>query len=446
MEDIDLKDLFNYFKKKIPLFLAITTLIVALGSVYSLFLQQPIYQSRATIILGSNKSNPITHNEVNINKNLVDTYSQVVKSRRVLDKVLDKLSLDYSYEKLLRQISVSSIKNTEIIEITVLNPEPARAKDVANATAEFFTQEISGLYNVENVNVLDYAIEPHLPHNIDPLRQGIIYLAIGIFLGFAVIFIVYYFDRTIKTAEQIEHHIKLPLIGKIRKYTPKTEEQDELILKSDPKSRISEDFRTLRTNLHFSLNGKETKTLLVTSSVPNEGKSFTTSNLALAFAKTGKKVLLIDCDMRLGRLHEIFKVANTKGLSNLLADHKSSKYPDYICRTKVANLGLIPRGAVPPNPSELLDSPDMERLLAKTRMQYDYIILDGTPIDDLSDSLILAKKVDRVVTVCSSGTTSIEDLQSTKKALTNINANIAGVIINKVADRKSDSKYNKYYQ
>ena len=220
--------------------------------------------------------------------------------------------------------------------------------------------------------------------------------------------------------------------------------KNELIVKTRPKSIISEDIRTIRTNLEFLLTDNESKTLMITSSVPGEGKSFISSNLAVAFAQYDKRVLIVDCDMRLGRTHKIFEVSNKNGLSNLIAKYEdSTALEEYIQKTDVKNLYVLPRGVVPPNPSELLSSKRFEVILNKLKKVFDYIILDSVPINGLPDALVLSKLVDKTLIVCKYGYTDITDLESTKKALENVNANIAGVVINKVP--KTRSKYGNYY-
>ena len=221
-------------------------------------------------------------------------------------------------------------------------------------------------------------------------------------------------------------------------------EDSELVLRDNPKMAVAEDFRTIRTSLYFSLNNQNSNTVLFCSSRAHEGKSFIISNLAVAFAKTNKKVLLIDCDMRLGRQHEIFELSNQFGLSNILAEGDLKKLRQYALKTNVKNLEVITRGVVPPNPSELLESKKMEMLLSEVKKHYDYVLIDGTPIEGISDSLILAKRADRVIMVCAANETTIEDLQNSKRALEAIEINMPGVILNQVVDKRHGQKNNYY--
>ena len=215
---------------------------------------------------------------------------------------------------------------------------------------------------------------------------------------------------------------------------------NELVLNNDPKSVISETIRTLRTNLQFTAVDKKIKTILITSSMPGEGKSFIAANLALAFAQNDVKTLLVDCDIRKGRQHFIFGTHNQKGLSNLLLDDVKN-YKDYIHQTKINNLSVMFRGTTPPNPSELLGSEKNKELLKTLEKEYDIIIYDSAPVNGgLTDSIIMSTIVDGVVVVCKHKQTPVEMLNSTKKSLENVNANILGVVLN-----QTESKGKKYY-
>lgn len=221
MEEIDLKELFEFIKKKIGLLITITVVICLLGCVYGLFIQKPMYKSYTTIILGGNEttaSQTITQSDITLNKNLVDTYAEIVKSRRVLEQVIAELDLEETYEELSNKISVSAVNNTEIIKITVVDSNPIEAKNVANVTANFFSKEVVKLYNMNNVNVLDEANEANEPYNINIPKQVIIYFFIGIIIALSILFIIFYFDRTIKSVEQVEQKIKLPILGGVEEY------------------------------------------------------------------------------------------------------------------------------------------------------------------------------------------------------------------------------------
>lgn len=221
--------------------------------------------------------------------------------------------------------------------------------------------------------------------------------------------------------------------------------KEELVIHNKPKSNISEDIRTIRTNLMFTSSDEESQVILVTSSIPGEGKSFISSNLATAFAQTDETTLLIDCDLRLGRIHKIFGVSNDKGFSNLLASQSVVNCADFIKKTPIPNLYVIPRGTVPPNPSELLNSTNTKRIINFLRENFSRIIFDGVPINGLPDSLIMASLVDRVVLVTAAGYTKIDELMEAKKALEKIDANIAGVVVNRVNHTKR-GKYSNYYE
>lgn len=221
--------------------------------------------------------------------------------------------------------------------------------------------------------------------------------------------------------------------------------KNEIIVDKNPKSSVAEAIRIIRTNLEFSGVDKKVKTILITSSVPSEGKSFISTNLATAFAQNGSKVLLMDCDMRKGRLHKIFDIPNEKGLSNLLLENVETKFKSYVKKTKIDNLYLLPKGVVPPNPSELLNSPKTKALLKVLSEKFDYIILDGTPVNGLTDSIILTKYVDKTVIVASVNYTKTNELEFTKKSLISVGADIAGVIVNRTPDTHS-SYYGNYYE
>lgn len=221
----------------------------------------------------------------------------------------------------------------------------------------------------------------------------------------------------------------------------------ELITFRNPKSPISEVFRTLRTNIQFMNINKKLKTLLVTSTLPGEGKSWISSNLAITFAQAGKRVVLIDADMRKGRQYSIFGVAPRPGLANYLAESKEDEAIEgiqkYIQKTEVEDLYVISAGNVPPNPSELLITPQMVNLLNKLSEACDIVIVDAPPCELVTDATILSRMVDSTVIVTAHKYTKKANLQKTIKSIRNVGGHIAGVVLNKVPlDAK---RYEKSY-
>ena len=218
MEEIDLMRLLDYYKHKVVEIIFIVFCVTVMIFVYGAFLQKPMYQSHTTVILGGNEkdSTSLTQNDVTLNKNLVDTYAEVVKSRRVLEQVISSLHLNMSYEQLEGMVSVVSVNNTEIIKIKVISENANKARVIADEIADFFIKEVTKLYKLNNVNVLDKAVVAGKPYNINYKKTIVVAFAVGIVVAFGVIFIIYYFDRTIKSAEMVEQITGLPILGTIR--------------------------------------------------------------------------------------------------------------------------------------------------------------------------------------------------------------------------------------
>lgn len=225
----------------------------------------------------------------------------------------------------------------------------------------------------------------------------------------------------------------------------------ELITYQDPKSPISEIFKTLRTNIQFMNAKGSLKTILVTSSMSGEGKSWVSSNLAVAFAQAGKKVIIVDADMRKGRQYSIFGISPKPGLSNYLSGvetngdtAKSDDLLKYLQRTEIDNLCVISAGNIPPNPSELLMTTRMIQLLEDLKQLCDIVIIDGTPSRLVTDAIIISRLVDSTIVVTKSGETNKNDLKTVVDNINNVGGKILGVVVNQIP--MSAKKYGeKYY-
>lgn len=225
--------------------------------------------------------------------------------------------------------------------------------------------------------------------------------------------------------------------------------RNELITFTSPKSSVSEVFRTLRTNMQFINISNKLKSILVTSTVPGEGKSWVAANLAITFAQAGKKVILVDADMRKSRQHEIFELSNENGLSNYLISavgENKINLDDYIKQTLVENLYLMTAGIVPPNPSELLTSQKMSDLIKALERSADVVIFDGTPSTIVTDALILSRNIGSTLIVTSHKQTKMEDLKQIKKNIENVGGKIAGVVVNKIPRSQKVYGGGYYYE
>lgn len=447
MEEINIKDFLEYLKKYILLILLVVVLFLVGIIFYDKKIKVPMYSANTTIVLTQTnqaQEATITQNDLQINSKLVSTYSEIVKSKLVLQQVINNLNLDYTYKELYRNVAVENVQNTEILKVSVRDKDPNNSREIVNNIAKVFSKEVSKIYELNNVSIIDKAQTPKDVSNNTLKRDMVLAIFAALFGSAALIFVIYYFDDTIKLTENLEEEIDMPVVAKIFKSDigSKNGYPVELLLDKYPKSVVSESIKTLRTNLQFSTVDEEFKTLLITSSIPNEGKSFISANLAISFVQTGKKVLIIDCDMRKGRQHKIFKTSNTKGLSDLLIDDIAN-YSQYIKKTHIENLYLMTRGTIPPNPSELLNSKKNKLLIEKLKTKFHIIIFDGVPCNGLPDSIVMSTLVDKVLIVSREQFTPKSVLESTKDSLNKVSAPIAGIILNDI--NKKSSYYSKYY-
>ena len=449
MEEINIKDFFSHLKHYIVLFILFVALAVGGVAFYDTTVKDPIYQAQTTVVIaksdGVNAENSsAVLNDINASQKLVTTYSEIAKSELVLNQVIENLGLQYTTSELSKNLTVKPLDNTSILSITVKDLNPKLASMIANEIAKVFSNEVKEIYKVENVTQLSVAVVPENPANNTLTRDLVLAAVIAIagVTGFA--FIRFYLDDSVKHNDDVEKIIGLPITARIMKIDAKTKKSGtELVVFRSPKAIVSENVKSLRTNLQFTSVDKPIKTILITSTNASEGKSFISTNLAISFAQTDKKVLLVDCDLRKGRLHKIFDITNTHGLSNLLTSEVRNFHKN-VHPTKIKNLEVMTCGTYPPNPSELLSSKKNKHLIKSLRDYYDIIIFDGAPVGGLADSVILSSLMDETLIVVKDGNTSKNDLITAKDSLEKVGANIAGVVFNMV-NRRSSKYYNSYY-
>lgn len=311
-----------------------------------------------------------------------------------------------------------------------------------------------------NISVVDWAIPPDVPISPRRLTTVLAALFLSTLFGAGLALFFEYLDDTIKTTEEVENLLQLPALAAIPTIDsmPKrrlllvgaNEEADataksELLIHTDSRSALAEAYRQLRTSILLSTAGHAPKSLLITSSLPSEGKTTTAVNTAISLAQTGANVLIIDSDMRRPRLHSIFNISNGEGLSTILSSEmKEKEVMDIIQYDEVAKLNLLPSGPVPPNPAELIGSEQMSNLLKLMQKRFTHVVVDSPPIASFTDGVLIASMVDGVILVVHSGKSSRQVVRRSKQLLNDIGAKIFGVVLNNVNLRSQDNYY--YYQ
>ncbi len=331
--------------------------------------------------------------------------------------------------------------NRKAIDYGILQREAESNRQMYNILIKKMKEvDLSSDLKGTNIRVIDPAQIPRSP--IGPNRGfNILFAAfIGLGLGVGLAFFLEYVDTSMKTPEDIKR-IQVPYMGFIPTFHPTN--HLELIVQEDPKSLISEAYRTLRTGILFSGSKPSPQFIQITSSGPQEGKTITAANLATVMAQSGSRVLIVDCDMRKPRIHEIFGITNTRGLSDLLLDGEDGF--SFIKKTKVPNLELLTCGTIPANPSELLSSKRMQRLLTLFGDRYDRIIMDSPPVLAVTDSIVLSRLVEGIILVVGAGTSSRNGVARAVELLKEVNARIVGAMLNNLNVEKERYYYSRYY-
>ena len=222
MEEFDVSEFLKYYLSKITIVVTAVLLGVIISWYYTAFIQVPMYKAETSLVLTrSDTTTTITQSDVSLNKNLVATYREIIKSRRILTKVIDNLGLDLTESTLKSKISVTSANDTELILITVRDEDSKLAKDIANEIASIFKSEITSIYNIENISIVDKAIQAPDPYNIKVAKQYLIGLVLGFIIGSGIITVIFYFDDSIKSQEDIENKVELGVLASVPKYKPK---------------------------------------------------------------------------------------------------------------------------------------------------------------------------------------------------------------------------------
>ena len=304
--------------------------------------------------------------------------------------------------------------------------------------------ELSGQFSGNNIRVIDPAVTPEKPVRPRKLMNLAIGLLGGGLLGLMLVFVLEFLDQSVKSSEDLEEKLGLPFLGFVPYEKLKKKEREYATLLKEGNSLVAENVRNVRTMLDFSLAGEHNAPILITSSLQGEGKSHLSSNLLVALAQTGKKVLLVDGDLRRARVHRVFKLSTEKGLSNIWdADPKKADYAANIQAVKdVPNLFVMTSGQRPPNPAELLNTPKLADFIAWATQHYDQVVVDCPAIMPVSDTLLWGKYIPRAVFVIKYGQTNAKLAQLALDKLKKAGIKVLGAVIGHY--RPEGLSYGKY--
>jgi polysaccharide biosynthesis transport protein len=502
----------------------------------------PVYRTTTTIMVGQSINDPNPNaNDFYAGEQLAQTYVQLLARESILSATINTLGLNQNWQSLRSQVAASPVSNTQLINISVLDTSPERAKAIANeiarqlilqspttpspeeqarldfirsqlpeiesrisneaAKVDQLDQVIAGATSARQIqdaqqrqtviqsqisqlqsthalllaslqtdsvnylSIVDPAETPTSPVSPNVPLNTLLAMAIGLSLSVGAAFLLEYLDDTIRSPEEVRQLLGAPMLAAISELTTH-EYNDQLITQSEPRSPITESYRALRTNLQFLAVDTPLKTILITSSAPGEGKSVTSSNLAVVFAQAGKSVLLVDADLRRPVSHKIFGLKNRIGLTTWLVGQEVGTEPgidpeatatgqsrrtlnNYFQPSGVPHLSVMCSGSLPPNPAELLGSNRMHDFLQEAGRTFDVVIVDSPPCVTVTDAVVLSQWVNGVLLVIDGQSTHRQSIARARENLASAGGRLLGAVVNRFDVRGSGyygySNYNYYY-
>lgn len=388
---------------------------------------------------------PVTADQV------LRTYAQLMTTPPQLSKVISDETLPTDPVSLSKQVTVTPQPNTVLLEVAVRDTDPGRAQRTANTLVKEFIWYVKGIAQSagasgsspqESLEIASPAQLPTQPVFPRPLLNTALGALLGLVVGLGLAFLLDYLDQSVRSDDILRERVGLVPLGHISFIPAKSERRGELVTLNG-NSPVVEAYKSLRTNLLFSSVDRDVKTIVVTSAVPNEGKSRTAANLAIVLAEAGHPTLLVDADFRRPSLHRIFGRVRNIGLSNLIVQDMPESalfLPD----DQVPNLVVLASGPTPPNPSELLGSAQVKALLDRFRKGFSYVIMDTPPVNSVTDASVLAATTDATILVVDTNKATYPAVQHAKEALERVGAKVLGTVMNKMKATGGSYYYYEY--
>lgn len=428
-EFLTVKDVIEALKKRVRLIIASVLTFTFITAVFVFFISTPKYEASVKLFAGKTEEvqSDYSDKELESYSSIMNTYIELIKTNDFMNKIIDEVNLDTTPKELMNSLQFIIKGNTPIIEIKYVSSDSQVAEDVISAIIENFEVSVKEVILNTYTKVVD-SVE------VSELSQGratkiILGGFIGLLIGFGIVFLLELLDDTVSKKGDLEKVLPIPILGQV----PLVKDEN-----NKPTSSFIEAYRGIRTRLEYSSVDKKLKTLMITSAEPAAGKSSISLNLASVLSQGGKKVIIVDCDLRKPSIHMKLKLTNNKGLTDYLIG--KIKLNEAIRKVN-NNLEVITSGNKATDPSNIIGSKAMEKFINELNEIYDYVIIDTPSIKNINDGLELANKCDGVIYVVKAEKTKKDDIIEGYRELEDINANIIGSILNGVSD-SGDSYYS----
>ena len=450
---VDLARLFKFVFKRIWVPILFAALFGSWMYYDTTYRMQDTYTATGTFYVYNSNPNLVnyqyaTTTDLDSAVQLIDTYMIVVRSNKVMDVVTDRLAVDYpgiTADSISSTLSMVPVEETGVAKVASTTSDPQLSTDIVNAVLDVAPQEIIRVVGAGNIEIIDYAVKPTQPDYRRVIRRVGIGVIFGTIIGFIVLMFLFLMDRKITSVSDIAANYRPPILASIKRRKKKGEIGEFMLTRESPMETL-ESYAKLRMNLLYTLVEKEKHSVVITSAISGEGKTTIAANLAISCSMGGKKVVLIDSDMRRACQRQNFNYdKDHKGLSDILVG--SCTWKEAVISNIRETLDLIPSGPIPPNPAELLSSDAMKTLLADLEKEYDLVLLDMPPVNIVTDPLVVSTDVAGCVFVVSQNYSDRRDIRMALNSMQMTDMNVLGFVF--YGDKVNKGYYyyrKKYYQ
>jgi len=432
------------------LFVCVATVVGLLGAIAVNLFTTPLYEASTRLFVSTSSGASLTdiYQGNRFSQERVISYTQLLTGETLARRTIDKLGLEIEPEDLQENVSASAKPDTVLIDVTVRDASPVRARDIADALSDEFVNLVRELETPadgarpdarvvveQRASIPDEPVVPNITRNL------LIGVAAGLALGVAFALLKDLLDNTVKDRQLLEDMTGVGLVGSIPH--DKERRKDPAITFDKDNSAIAEAFRKLRTNLQFLAVDNPPRVIVVTSSLESEGKSTTSINIALALAEAEHNVVLVDGDLRRPRIDKYLDLVGSVGFSTVLAG--KATLSEVLQKTRFPGLSVLTSGPIPPNPSELLGSQSAKKTLDELRRHFDYVVIDSSPLLAVTDAAILAANADGVLLIAKFGHAKRDQVAHAVRNLASVGAQLLGTVFTLVPSRGSSYSYRYTY-